>query len=141
MQIIIFTELATIKKGKQFVLTAIVFYWSWQLFLPIVHIRFTLRLHFMVRRRTWLQKITVGMGCDVHFKVIYPKYSKHWHYTVAYTIDCVSSKMLNHGLNHGIFLSLFKHIPCPINWIVYVLVSFELFGALYMYISDSLKGI
>ena len=56
------------------------------------------------------------------FKVIYPlKYFKHWPYTVAHTIDCVCSKMLNHGLNHGLFLSLFKLIPCPIHWIVYVL--------------------
>ena len=49
-------------------------------------------------------------------KVIYPKYSKHWHYTMAYSTDCVCSKMLNHGL----VLSLFKLIP--IHWIVYVLV-------------------
>ena len=35
-------------------------------------------------------------------------YSKHWPYTVASTIDCVCSKMLNNGLNHGLFLSLFK---------------------------------
>ena len=54
-------------------------------------------------------------------KVIYPKYSKHWLYTVAHTIDCVYSKMLNHGLNHGFFLSRFKLIPCPIHWTVYVL--------------------
>ena len=33
----------------------------------------------------------------------------------------VCSKMLNHGLNHGLFLSLFKLIPCPIHWIVYVI--------------------
>ena len=33
---------------------------------------------------------------------------------------CVQ-KMLNHGLNHGFFLSLFKLIPCPIHWIVCVL--------------------
>ena len=56
-------------------------------------------------------------------KVIHPKYSKHWPYTVAYKIDCVCSKMLNHGLNHGLFLSLFKLIPCPIYWIVYLCVS------------------
>ena len=31
---------------------------------------------------------------------------KHWPYTVAYAIDCVCSKMLNHGF----FLSLFKLI-------------------------------
>ena len=30
-------------------------------------------------------------------------------------------KMLNHGLNHGFFLSLFKLISCPIHWIVCVL--------------------
>jgi hypothetical protein len=42
------------------------------------------------------------------------------YYNVAHTIDCVCSKMLNHGLNHGLFLSLFKLIPCPINWIVCV---------------------
>ena len=57
-------------------------------------------------------------------KVIYPKHSKHWPYTVAHTIDCVCSKMLNHGLNHGLFLSLFKRIPCPTHWIVYVLAYF-----------------
>ena len=58
-------------------------------------------------------------------KVIYPKYSKHWPYTVAYTIDYVCSKMLNHGLNHGLFLSLFKLIPCSIHWIVYVLAYLD----------------
>ena len=39
---------------------------------------------------------------NVASKVIYPKYSKHWPYTVASTIDCVCSKMLSHGLNHGL---------------------------------------
>jgi hypothetical protein len=58
---------------------------------------------------------------DSYTKVIYPKYSKHWPYTVPYTIHCVCSKMLNHGLNHGLFLSLFKLIPCHIHWIVSVL--------------------
>jgi hypothetical protein len=61
------------------------------------------------------------LNFDLLSKVIYPKYSKHWPYTVAHTIDCVYSKMLNHGWNHGLFLSLFKLIPCPIHWIVYVL--------------------
>ena len=96
-------------------------------------------------------------------KVIYTKYSKHWPYTVAHTNDCVCIKMLNHGLNHGLSLLLLKLIPCHIHWIVCVLaylnftfefwssfsaaqnsrlcpdtkvwVSFELFGALYMYVS------
>ena len=48
--------------------------------------------------------------------------NRHRPYIVAYTIDCLCSKMLNHGWNHGTFLSLFKLIPCPIHWIVYVLV-------------------
>ena len=54
---------------------------------------------------------------EVAYKVIYPKYSKHWPYTVARKVDCVCSKMLNHGL----FFSLFKLITCHIHWIVYVL--------------------
>ena len=41
-------------------------------------------------------------------KVIYPKYSKHWPYLLAATIDCGSSKILNCGLNHGLLLLLFK---------------------------------
>ena len=57
----------------------------------------------------------------VQCKVIYPKYSKHWPYTVASTVNCGCSKMLNHGLNHGFFLSLFKLIPWPIHWIVCML--------------------
>jgi putative flippase GtrA len=53
------------------------------------------------------------------FKVIHPKYSKHWPYTLANTIDCVCSKMLNYGLNHGLFLSLFKFFAWKyiLNWI------------------------
>ena len=52
-------------------------------------------------------------------KVKYPKYSKQCPYTVAHTIDCVCSKMLNHGLNHGLFLSLFKLFGWKyiLNWI------------------------
>ena len=52
-------------------------------------------------------------------KVIYTKYSKHCPYTVAHTFECVCSK-INHGLNHGLFISLLKLILCPIHWIVYV---------------------
>ena len=48
-------------------------------------------------------------------KVINTKCSIHWSYTVAYTIDCVCSKMLDYGLNHGLFLLLFKLIPCTIQ--------------------------
>ena len=41
-------------------------------------------------------------------------------YCGTYNWLCVH-KMLNHGLNHGVFLSLFKLISCPIHWIVCVL--------------------
>ena len=58
---------------------------------------------------------------DTEGKVIYPKYSKHYPYTVAHTINCECNEMLNHGLNHGLFFSLFKLLPCHIHWIVYVL--------------------
>ena len=41
-------------------------------------------------------------------KVMFPKYAKHWLFTVAHTIDCVCCKILNHSLNHGLSFSLFK---------------------------------
>ena len=63
---------------------------------------------------------------ESRFKVIHPKCSKHWPYTVVSPIDCGCSKMLNHGLNHGFFLSLFQLISCPINWIVGVLAYLNL---------------
>ena len=50
----------------------------------------------------------------VRIKVIYTKYSKHCPYTVAHTFECVCSK-INHGLNHGLFISLLKLILCPIH--------------------------
>ena len=40
---------------------------------------------------------------------------------MASIIDCGCSKMLNRGLSHAFFLSLFKLVPCPIYWIVCVL--------------------
>ena len=67
----------------------------------------------------WVQFKLVWFVISKYFvmlrgKVIYPKYSKHWPYTVAHTIDFVCSKSLNHGLNHGLFLSFFKLIvPAP----------------------------
>ena len=66
----------------------------------------------------WIQLRLKILEEKILFKVIHPKYSKHWPYTVAHTIDCVCSKMLNHGLNHGLFLLLFKLIPCHIYWLV-----------------------
>ena len=61
-------------------------------------------------------------------KVIYPKYSKHLLSNVAHTIDCVCNKMLNHGLNHEFFLSLFKLIICPhtLNCICVSLFKFHI---------------
>ena len=44
-------------------------------------------------------------------KVIYTKFSK---YSGTHNLLCVQ-KMLNHGLNHGFFLSIFKLIPSPIH--------------------------
>ena len=49
---------------------------------------------------------------DLETKVVYPKYSKHWLSTVAHTIDCFYSKILNHGLNHRLLFSLFKILNC-----------------------------
>ena len=43
-------------------------------------------------------------------KVIRPKYSKQWPYHLASTIGCGCSKVINHGLNHGLFLPLFKFL-------------------------------
>ena len=43
---------------------------------------------------------------DPEAKVIYPKYSKHCPYTVAHTIDCFCSKMLNHGFTFQAFQTL-----------------------------------
>ena len=54
----------------------------------------------------------VGFVIGAVIKVIHTKYSKHCPYTVAHTIDCVCSK-INHGLNHGLFISLLKLILCP----------------------------
>ena len=62
---------------------------------------------------SWFQ-LSFGIQC----KVIHPKYSKHWPYTLTHTIDCVYSEMLNHGLNHRSFLSLFVFLGWKyINWI------------------------
>ena len=66
-------------------------------------------------------KLFLSINQYIHFcqgfldttKVIYPKYSKHLPYTVAYTIDCVCSKILNHGLIMDFFFhfsSLYKII-------------------------------
>ena len=47
---------------------------------------------------------------EVENKVIYPKYSKHLPYLLAYTMDYDCSKILNSGLNQEFFLLLFKFV-------------------------------
>ena len=50
------------------------------------------------------------VGAD---KVIYTKYSKHWPYTVAHTLDCVCSKIDNSWFNPWFsfyFLSLYNTV-------------------------------
>ena len=42
------------------------------------------------------------------FKVIYPKYSKHQLCTVAHTINCVCSKILNHGFKSWVIIFTFQ---------------------------------
>ncbi len=60
-------------------------------------------------------------------KVIFPKYSKHWPYTVVHTIDCVCSKMLNHGWNNVLFCFwLVKLTP----WHTVAFLPRDLFGML-----------
>ena len=48
--------------------------------------------------------------------VIYPKYSKL--ILLTSTMDCGSNEMLNYGLNHGLFLRLFKYLGWKyiLNW-------------------------
>ena len=38
-----------------------------------------------------------GSPIEISGKVIQPKYSKHWHYHLAATMDCGCSRILNHG--------------------------------------------
>ena len=63
-----------------------------------------------LRNSIWSKTIKVAFS--LWSKCIYQVVSKHW--------MCVH-KMLNRGLNQGVFLSLFKLISCPIYWIVCVL--------------------
>ena len=50
-------------------------------------------------------------------KVIYTKYSKHWPYTVAYTFDCVCSKINNSWFNPWFSFYFSSLYPAPyIKW-------------------------
>ena len=71
---------------------------------------------WQVRKYVFLNKREIrSQEVHISLKVIYPKYSKHWPYILAYTMDCDWSKMLNHGLNHGLFLSFFNFFV-KIHW-------------------------
>ena len=67
-------------------------------------------LHFKIYLIVFISKsfakksVNICSWIYIKGKAIYTNYSKHWPYTVAHTIDCVCSKMLNHGLSHGLFL-------------------------------------
>ena len=75
-------------------------------------------LSFMTITYTLYYISFLSDGC---VKVIYTKYSKHWPYTVAHTIDYVCNEMNNPWFNPWFNILLFKPIPCPIHWIVCVL--------------------
>ena len=106
-------------------------FWDNNIFVPCAHrkiqVGFVFHSHLLIKAiHPKLYKKDPALAecvcCSLFWpKVIHPKYSKHWPYTVPHTIDCVCSKMLNRGLNHRLFLPLFKLIPCPIYWIVFVL--------------------
>ena len=49
-----------------------------------------------------------GHYFQVGAKAINPKYFKHRPYPLAYTMDWGCSEILNHSLNQGLFLLLFK---------------------------------
>ena len=50
-------------------------------------------------------------------KVMYTKYSKHWLYTVAHTIECVCSKMNNSWFNPWFLFYFSSLYPAPyIEW-------------------------
>ena len=51
-----------------------------------------------------------------------------WRTQLAYTIDCVCSKMSNHGLNHGLLLFTFQpyNLPHTLNCICVSLFEFHI---------------
>ena len=73
------------------------------------------------RKKGWITKTECDLlfaQCIFHMltKVIYTKYSKHWLYTVAHTIECVCSKMNNSWFNPWFsfyFSSLCPALGCP----------------------------
>ena len=52
-------------------------------------------------------------------KVIYTKYSKHWPYTVAHTIECVCSKINNSWFNPWFSFYISSLCPAPyVEWYI-----------------------
>ena len=84
----------------------LIFLWIniWKHFLDEFSINSTINNHMSNMDTLWTSKILI---LD---KVIYPKYSKHWSYNVK------------SWFKSWVIFLLFKLIPCPIHWIVYVLV-------------------
>ena len=77
---------------------------------------------FKKASKVWMHLGTINyrwLKCRLACKVIHPNYSKQWPYLLPSTMDCDCSKIWNHGLNHGLFLSLFKLFLCKyvLNWI------------------------
>ena len=68
----------------------------------------------------WYIKQVVAVG-----KVIYTKYSKHWLYTVAHTIECVCSKINNSWFNPWFTFYFSSLYPAPYK-VFCILVSFRL---------------
>ena len=61
----------------------------------------------------FLHIISERGNVEVLNKLIYPKYSKHWPYLLAYTMDCECSKILNHCIySYQYFYGQTIHCKC-----------------------------
>jgi hypothetical protein len=72
----------------------------------------------------WIQQKMTSCWCMEHkflvpYKVLYPKYSKHWPYLLVFSMGYSWSKIVNLGLEHGLFLSSDKFFGWKyiLNWI------------------------
>ena len=77
----------------------------------------------------YLNIVRFKLSFELPAKVIYPKYSKHWPYTVASTTDYGCSKMLNQGLNQSwVFSFTFQAytLPHTLNCICVSLFKFQI---------------
>ena len=77
---------------------------------------------------TWMNDLQIGRIKSISepfspfciaAKVIYTKYSKHWLYTVAHTIECVCSKINNSWFNPWFSFYISSLCPAPyIEWYI-----------------------